>query len=118
MPGGRPPSWSTPQDLQDDIDKYFKTTPEEEWTITGLALALNTYRSTLMDYEEKDEFYNTVKKAKERVHNIYEIDLRKKGRSGDIFALKNFGWKDQNSVDHTTNGKDFPAPILGGVKAE
>lgn len=30
--------------------------------ITGLALALDTTRDTLMDYEGKDEFSDTIKK--------------------------------------------------------
>lgn len=112
MPAGRPPKWENPEQVQVLIDDYFANTSEEEWTVTGLALALDTYRDVLIRYEEKDEFYNTIKKAKEKVHNAYEKDLRKKGRSGDIFALKNFGWKDQQQVDQTTNGKDLPTPIL------
>lgn len=103
--GGRPPKWENPEQVQVLIDKYFDSTPEEEWTITGLALALDTYRSVLIDYQEKDEFSYTIKKAKERVQNAYEKDLRRKGRSGDIFALKNFGWSDKQELDHTTAGK-------------
>ncbi len=102
--GGRPPKWSDPQEVQTLVDTYFTDTKEEEWTITGLALALDTYRSVLIDYQEKDEFSYTIKKAKEKIHNAYEKDLRKKGRSGDIFALKNFGWSDKQEIDHTTKG--------------
>lgn len=103
--GGRPPKWQSPEQVQVLIDLYFASTPESEWTITGLALALDTFRSTLIDYEEKDEFYYTIKKAKEKVHNSYEKDLRAKGRSGDIFALKNFGWSDKQEIDHTSKGE-------------
>lgn len=43
--------WSKVEDIEPLIDAYFKNTPREEWTITGLALALDTSRQTLCDYE-------------------------------------------------------------------
>lgn len=104
MPAGRPLKWTTPEALQKDIDAYFNDTPKDEWTITGLALALDTSRQTLLDYQEKDEFADTVKKAKMKVENGYEIDLKKHGRSGTIFALKNFDWRDKQETDITTQG--------------
>lgn len=101
---GRPPKWTTVEQLQKDIDAYFADTPKEEWTITGLALALDTSRQTLVDYGHKDEFTDAVKKAKMKVENGYEIDLKKHGRSGTIFALKNFDWRDKQETDITTQG--------------
>lgn len=109
---GRPMKFESPGHLQILIDAYFADTPKDEWTITGLALALNTSRQTLLDYEEKDEYFDTIKNAKLKVENGYEIDLKKQGRTGTIFALKNFGWKDRNETDLTTNGKDLPSPII------
>lgn len=103
MPAGRPLKWKTPEEIQVLIDAYFETTPEEEVTITGLAIALDTTRETLMDYEHRDEFTDTIKKAKIKVQHAYEKDLRRKGRSGDIFALKNFGWKDKQEVESSGN---------------
>jgi len=114
MPGGRPPKWTSVDQITGLIDKYFAKTPEDEWTVTGLALALDTTRDVLIDYQEKDEFSYTIKKAKEMVHNAYEKDLRKKGRSGDIFALKNFGWKDKQEIDQTTKLVDMPAITING----
>lgn len=111
MSGGRPPNWTTPEELQADIDAYFNNTPEDEWTITGLALALNTSRQTLIDYQNKDEFSDTVKKAKMKVENGYEKDLKKHGRSGTIFALKNFDWADKQQTDITSKGEKL-APVL------
>lgn len=109
MPGGRPLKFQSVKQMQDLIDRYFKETPENEWTVTGLALALDTYRDVLISYQEKDEFSHTIKKAKEKVHNSYEKDLRKKGRSGDIFALKNFGWSDSQNLNF---GGQKENPIL------
>jgi len=98
---GRPPKWNTPEELQKEIDAYFKKCEEEEepLTITGLALALDTYRDVLMDYQNKDEFSNTVKRAKQRIEHAYEKRLIANGRAGDIFALKNFGWKDKQEIE-------------------
>lgn len=98
MPGGRPPKWKTVEELQEKVDEYFKVTPPNEVTITGLALHLDTTRETLCDYGKKDMFSDAIKNAKYRVALEYEKDLRRKGRSGDIFALKNFGWTDKQ--DH------------------
>jgi len=118
MPGGRPLKFETLKELTDIADEYFKVTPWEEWTITGLALELDTTRDVLIDYQEKDEFSYAVKKYKMMVHNAYERDLRRKGRSGDIFALKNFGWRDTQHLDHATLGKEMPGVILYPSKNE
>ncbi len=97
-PNGRPPKFKSPEEVYDKATKYFDSTPPEEWTITGLALALDTSRETLMDYQNKDIFSDTIKKLKLRIHNQYELDLRRRGRSSDIFALKNFGWSDKTEI--------------------
>jgi hypothetical protein len=100
---GRPLKWETAEAMQLEIDKYFAETPEQRWTITGLAMALDTDRQTLINYSEREEFFDTVNKAKLKVENAYEIDLREKGHAGNIFALKNFGWKDKTELDATIN---------------
>lgn len=100
-PRGRPLKFQSVDDLISKADLYFaeceaKGTP---LTITGLALALDTSRETLMDYQNRDEFSDAVKKIKLKVENDYEIALREKGRAGDIFGLKNFGWTDKQDVN-------------------
>ena len=70
--------------------KHFK--------ITDLALFLNTTRETLMEYSERDGFVDTIKKAKTMIESAYEDRLINRGNGGDIFALKNFNWKDQSSI--------------------
>lgn len=111
MEVGRPLKFKTPKELQEKIDVYFKDTPREEWTITGLAMALDTSRKVLCEYSEKDEFSNAIKNAKLKVDNGYEIDLKKYGRSGTIFALKNFDWKDEQSINAKVENVN---PIYGG----
>lgn len=98
-PGGRPLKWNSLEEMQPLIDKYFNETPEDEWTICGFALALDTTRETILDYQEKDEFSDAIKRCKLRVQYSYEKSLKRRGNSGDIFALKNFGWRD----DHNFN---------------
>lgn len=102
---GRPLKFETVEELQTKIDEYFEVTPANIVTITGLALHLDTSRETLMEYEERKDYVDTIKRAKDKVQLEYEKDLRRKGRSGDIFALKNFGWRDERSFDHTTKGE-------------
>ena len=114
MAGGRPLLFTTAKELQDKIDLYFTSTEKIEWTITGLALALDTSRETLCNYENRDEYFDTIKKAKDMVENSYELDLKKSGRTGTIFALKNFDWKDKTETDVTTGGEK----ITDNISAE
>jgi len=104
MPAGRPLMFKTVADLDSKIQDYFDVTPKDEWTWTGLALHLGTSRETLREYKERPEYVDSLKKALLKVENSYEIDLKKSGRSGTIFALKNFGWVDKTEVDNTLHG--------------
>lgn len=116
---GRPYLFQDADELRERLQKYFDETPISEWTVTGLALELECDRDTLLNYETNKqgqhenvskEIIRLIKKAKMLVHNAYEKDLRNKARSGDIFALKNFGWTDKQELDHTTAGKPLILP--------
>lgn len=98
MAGGRPLKFQSVEEMDKLIDLYFLETPKEEWTVTGLALALDTTRELFLDYKDKPEFSDSISRAYMKVHNSYEIGLRKRGNAGDIFALKNFGWKDERHL--------------------
>lgn len=97
--GGKPLKFPTPEDLAKAINEYLEKTPTEEMTVTGLCLSMGTSRVVLDDYMQRDGYKDIVKQAKLIVENSYELSLRKHGRSGDIFALKNFGWKDKSELD-------------------
>ena len=125
MKCGRPLKYNTPEEMQAIIDQYFSDCaynrqvrawiklgklPEEERetltddcipTVTGLALALDLTRKSLISYEGKDEFVNTVKKAKGRVEAFVEQRLMEGGQAaGPIFNLKNnFEWKDKTEQE-------------------
>lgn len=106
MAGGRPLKFESVKELDDKIEEYFKKTPDTEITITGLALALDCDRHTIQDYKERDEFSTSIKKAYLKVENAYERSLRKNGRTGDIFALKNFGWQDKQEISAEVDNRN------------
>jgi hypothetical protein len=97
---GRPPKFNSPEEMEKMgmgfIEECKKT--DKPITITGICIRLDTTRQTLMDYERKNEFADTVKRLKLHAENYAEETLyNKNGRAvvGAIFALKNFGWSDK-----------------------
>ena len=113
---GRPLKFQSVEELQTKIDAYFVDIPETEWTWTGLAMYLVTDKETLADYRdakgERSEFSEPLKNAMLKVENGYEIDLKKHGRTGTIFALKNFNWKDKSEQDFTTGGEKLGSVLV------
>jgi len=117
MPAGRPPRYSNPEEMQAIIDAYFAeriaSDPPKPPTISGLAYALEMTTESLRNYENRDQFFATVKRAKQRVEMSLEERLDASAPTGAIFNLKNnFGWKDQQDhaftgpVQVTISGKD------------
>ena len=77
-------------------------TEQKPYTITGLALALDTSRETLLEYEERPEFVDTIKKAKVKCEAYAETLLFSTTPTGTIFNLKNnYGWKDKTENEIT-----------------
>jgi len=109
---GRPLKFNSPEELQEKIDRYFKITPDEKITITGLAVFLNCDRETLTNYENRDNFFDIVKDARNKVAQSYEESLKKRGNAGDIFALKNFGWTDRTEIEQNIKGDISLSQIL------
>ena len=102
---GRPLKIETPEQMVKILNDYFENTDENKITITGLCLALGLDKSTFYDYEKREGYKEIVNRARLLVENSYEMSLRENGRTGDIFALKNFGWKDNIEVEANTQGK-------------
>jgi hypothetical protein len=134
--GGRPLIHTDPQKVDSLIEDYFnwiqgekeeKVITEEGkepytiqvWkrhseppTVTGLSLHLGfNSKSTLYDYSEKVEFSNSIKRAILMIEKHHEIQVAMGDKcTGNIFVLKNFGWKDSQSIDHTTKGEAMNQP--------
>lgn len=151
MPAGRPLKFQSVEELQAKIEEYFESCWErgereikdkkdkviavEKWsrqikpyTITGLALHLDTSRQTLLEYEGEVEgrdnkdpaFADTIKRAKEKVHAYVEEYLfQGKNQTGAIFNLKNnFDWKDKTEVDNTIKGSISLTDLFNKAKEE
>lgn len=133
----RPLKFKTVKELQKKIDAYFESCYEEVWekqeggwrpvldhkdeimkeqvkpfTITGLANYLGTSRQTLLNYGDKEEYFDTIRAAKNRIEAYVEESLWKpKIASGVMFNLKNnFGWVDKTEVEQsggTTNKQEI-----------
>jgi len=122
---GRPPHFKTVEELQLKIDKYFngglkkrtifvgkgdnkEAIEIEVPTISGLAYFLGfESRKSFYDYEKRDGFLYTIKRARLFIEQEYEEQLQVGNTTGAIFALKNMGWIDKTHSDITTNDKDI-----------
>lgn len=112
---GRPIKYGSYEELEKKINEYFSKVNEEEITITGLCLYLGINKDTFYEYAKRDEFKDIINLARLVVENSYEISLRKNGRTGDIFALKNFGWQDKMEVENNTELSKLDE-LLGAIK--
>jgi hypothetical protein len=134
--GGRPAKFETVEQLQGIINSFFESCYKdmpakdkdgfvvldtdgkpyieraqiEPFTITGLALALDTTRETLMDIENGNgpytqEYSDIIARAKLKCQNYAEKQMyTAKSANGPIFALKNYGWKDKQEIDTNISG--------------
>lgn len=107
MPRGRPKIYKEVEKMKFKIDNYFKQCDinNEPYTITGLCIALDICRDTLLEYMKREEFSDTIKKAKLKVENYLEKHLiTDSSATGIIFNLKNnFGWSDKQQIEHSGN---------------
>lgn len=100
----RPRIIQSPDEAWDLGQEYFRKCESEEKpiTITGLSLALGLHgRDSLLDYEKRSEFSDTIKSLKAYVEMKYEERLSGANATGSIFALKNFGWADKQETQHS-----------------
>lgn len=116
MPAGRPKIFNNVEDMKDAIEAYFISCQDPDdsnkyirpLTVTGLANSIGITRESLLNYEERDEFFLTIKEAKSKVEQwVEEYLFTGKNQTGAIFNLKNNykGWKDRQETDITSDGK-------------
>ena len=126
MAGGRPLAFETVEDLEDAVNNYFDNDanvldPDGKEiflpTMSGLALSLGVSRQTVVNYSNKEEFFDTINKARGKIENFIERRLYGNNVTGCIFNLKNnFGWKDKTEVDNTSSdGSMTPTKIVRQV---
>lgn len=104
MAGGRPRIIKDAKQFDRLAGQYFAACEAsgEPVLLTGLILALGlSSRESLDLYGRKDEFVDSVKKAKLRVEMEYERRLAEAKPIGAIFALKNFGWRDKSEHEYS-----------------
>ncbi len=122
MTAGRPLQYKTTEELQAAVDEYFiLCKSEEEYpTISGLSYHLDLSRQGLLNYEGRDEFVDTIKRAKLRVETVLEQRLFHNNPTGCIFNLKNnFGWKDKQEHGYTDsegNDSSFTVELISANK--
>lgn len=123
---GRPPKYRSKEEIEEKIDAYFKKCEGEILkddkgktvfnkfgnpviinqkppTVTGLALALGfSTRLSLLNYQGKKEFMNTITRAKTMIEAYTEQRLfDKDGSSGAQFSLRNNfkGWNEKQITE-------------------
>lgn len=97
---GRPLSFKTPKELEEKVKEYFlyADSNEKPYSIAKLALFLDCDRQTVYNYQEKDEFFDIIKKARERCIAALEERLLEEGKPGQIFIAKNYGYTDKQEI--------------------
>lgn len=103
---GRPRAFKNVEEAEEKINAYFNYCEEKEkpYTMSGLAYYLEISRQTLINYSNKDEYFDTIKKARDRVQMQLEENAlsNKANPTFTIFNLKNnFDWKDKVEVKNT-----------------
>lgn len=132
--GGRPALFNTSEELEEKIHKYFNggckirkviigKPPTQQVievpvpTISGLAYFLGfESRQSFYDYEKREGFSYTVKRARLFIEVEYEEQLTSGNTTGAIFALKNMGWKDQQEVKNTNLNIETNALPMSEIK--
>ncbi len=101
MAGGRPAIFKDPKELEEKIAQYFamcEQTGRPE-TFAGLAVWLGVDRKTVYNYAEKDEFFHTMKKARDYILAKLEEKMMAEGKAGQIFLAKNYGYTDKTETE-------------------
>lgn len=124
--GGRPPKYTKAEIMQYKINKYFEScfVPSRNkkgeilfdekgnvikiqvrpFTVSGLADALDMSRQSLLNYSEKEEFFDTIMRAKRKCE-VYaeEMLFDKNSTNGAKFSLANNfeGWREKQELEHS-----------------
>ena len=103
---GRPRAFKSVEEVEEKINAYFNYCEEKEkpYTMSGLAYYLGIDRKTLLNYSKNEEYFHTIKKARDKVQMQLEENAlsNKANPTFTIFNLKNnFDWKDK--IEHSSS---------------
>ena len=103
---GRPKAFKSVKEVEEKINAYFNYCEEKEkpYTMSGLAYYLGIDRKTLLNYSKNEEYFHTIKKARDKVQMQLEENAlsNKANPTFTIFNLKNnFDWKDK--IEHSSS---------------
>ena len=65
----RPRAFKSVEEVEEKINAYFNYCEEKEkpYTMSGLAYYLGIDRKTLLNYYKNEEYFHTIKKARDKV---------------------------------------------------
>lgn len=136
---GRPLRYETEEELSQKIEEYFSMCDDriiqvydkkrEEvvdmkkpipYSLEGIASYLEIDRKTLLNYSKKEEFFPTIKKAREKVlSNMVERAMDGSNNPTiSIFLLKNnYEYYDKQQIEHSGDENSPPVWTVNIKKA-
>lgn len=101
MPAGRPLKFKDAKELEKKVSEYFvwADVNNKPYTIARLALFLDVDRQTIYNYAEHQEFFDIIKRARDKIIASLEETLYIEGKPGQIFIAKNYGYTDKQEVE-------------------
>lgn len=137
-PGGRPRLYGSPEELEEKIKAYFEwcdsrtaTKTDKEgnlivipwprpYTISGLAMYLGMDRRSIINYEDRDEYFPAIACAREKCGRYAEEQLFEGNDRGAKFSLiNNYGWIESQQIDlNTTVQVELAPATIDELKAE
>lgn len=122
---GRPLKYQNAQELENEINQYFKMCQHERLIpgICGLANYLGISRNTLLRYEkdsDKEDYNEIIERARTTIESVNEQILYSKNNSGAIFIMKNnFGYNAEQKTHNVNENVDIPyEEYLKGITSD
>lgn len=122
---GRPLKYQNAQELENEINQYFKMCQHERQIpgICGLANYLGLSRNTLLRYEkdsDKEDYNEVIERARTTIESVNEQILYSKNNSGAIFIMKNnFGYNAEQKTHNVNENVDIPyEEYLKGITSD
>lgn len=108
-------AFNSADELMEKVEEYFDTTDVKFQTRAGLCVFLGITKMTFHNYKngsQGQEMADVIEWACTRLENKYEVDLNlRPNPTGPIFALKQYGWKDNQEVEAKVSGVEIVCNI-------